>query len=765
MNQEPETKRSKSKKIELIIQQLNSLPTLPAVAARLLQITVRNDTQAEEVVQLIESDPALASRIITMATRASTGIKRQSASLSKAVVLLGFEAVRNAVLSIKVFEALGGPDEGKGGQFDRAGFWKHSLAVACAAKMLVRHIDRRVDPEEVFVCGLLHDMGKVALDACLPKSFARVVQLTESARGNIAELEQRILGIDHTVVGKRLTEKWNLPESIKETVWLHHHYVQALPEAVKHRSIVQTVHLADILAREQHIGYSGNYYLTNSTQAVAGELGCSAEQVDQVARRLREQISERGVLLGLDEMDPEELYHEALCEANRELGELNLHLQQQNRNLRERSVYFELLSELTGSLTATQSLVDVCRLIADLWQRKMAGGNCAVYSKEADELIIEGAVKLKDEAQATVFLVDRTDDPEAISLETADNEEGAGFRVKPAGESHGWFFEQVSPGFEMASTLMIPLRHGGETVGGVLWEQAEGARKYQGQINYLAAFAAGAALAICQAQKHQELLRLSEQLAQANQLLHEAQRELVRKRSMAAVGEMACGAAHEVNNPLAVVVGRSQLLASSEEDSQRREILETISHCGQEITKIVSELMEFAKPSLPKPDSVRVEELINRAADALRDQAARENVQIEVELPGTLPEIFVDEEQIIMAVRELILNAIESYQGQGGTVRLTGDHSELENEVMLEVIDQGCGMVEETVQKAFDPFFSLRQAGRSRGLGLSRSSRYIGENGGRLSLRSKPGTGTTARLVLPVCQMAEKHPVNLEAGF
>jgi len=764
MNEELENKRSKSKKIELIIQQLNGLPTLPAVAARLLQITVRSDTQAHEVVQLIESDPALASRIITMATRAGTGIKRQSASLSKAVVLLGFDAVRNAVLSIKVFEALGGPDHKPDSGFDRTAFWKHSLAVACTTKMLIPHIDRRVDPEEAFLCGLLHDMGKVALDACLPKSFARVVQLTDSARGNIADIEQRILGIDHTVVGKRLAEKWDLPESIKETVWLHHHYAQAIPEAVKHRSIVQTVHIADVLAREQRIGYSGNHYIANSAASVAAEFGCAPEHIDQIARSLREQISDRGTLLGLDELNPDELYHEALGDANRELGDLNLQLQQQNRTLTQRSLYFELLNELGNNLTTNQSVVDVCRLIADLWRQKMKHGHCAVYASEPDDLIIEGAVKLKGDADATVFLVDQSDDPDIIENPEPQFQFNTGFGVFPAGDSHNWFFEQVAPMFDIANTVMIPLRRGNELVGGMLWEQENGIRQYQDQLSQLEAFAAGAALAIRQAQRHQDQLRLSEQLAQANQLLHEAQKEIVQKRSLAAVGEMACGAAHEVNNPLAVVVGRSQLLASSETDHERKEILETISNCGQEIAQIVTELLEFAKPMIPQPTTVGVEDLIHAAIENMTELAEQENVQFQIELNDYIPDIFVDEDQMKTALHELLSNAVESYQGQGGTVWIKGDYNDLDKELIIEIVDQGCGMAEATVQKAFDPFFSQRPAGRGRGLGLSRSNRYIEENRGRLHLSSEPGRGSVARLRLPVTENSESHQMSFETG-
>ncbi|MBN2375952.1 MAG: HDOD domain-containing protein [Sedimentisphaerales bacterium] len=758
MSDAQEFTRSKSKKIELVIQQLNSLPTLPSVAARLLQITVRSDTQAKEVVQLIESDPSLASKIITLSSRISR-VNRQSVSVSKAVVLLGFETVRNAVLSIKVFETLG---EGKGreaGGFDREGFWKHSLAVACAAKMLIKKIDPKVDPEEAFLCGLLHDMGKVALDSCLPKSYARVVELTESSLGNIAEFEQRILGIDHTVVGKRLAEKWNLPESISETVWLHQQPMDMLPEAVKNRSIVKAVHLADVLAREQRIGYSGNYGLFETAEELAEKLNCEGV-IDETARELRKEITDRADLLGLNDVSSEELYYEAMGQANRELGHLNMRLQQQNENLQRRSVYFNLLSEMNGSLRVRQSVVDVCGLIAELWQRHLLSSNCAVYASSQDDMMIEGAIKLQNEIDASVFLVDRTDDPEADLSRQAGQGRSIGFAVSRVGQDYGWFFEQVAPMFAMDRTMVIPLWNGEDLVGGILWEESEQQRDYEKELQEIKAVASGAGLAIRQAQKQESQQQLSEQLAQSNQSLQELQRELLQKRTMAAVGEMACGAAHEMNNPLAVIVGRSELLASTEEDDQRKDILERIATCGQELSQIISDLLEFAKPALPRPEPVDLRMLLQKAAQMQATRTAKENVKIEIELEENLPDVFVDQSQVVQAINEVLVNSIDSYQGQGGVVRLIGRYAELSGEVILEVIDEGCGMTEETVQKALSPFFSLKQAGRNRGLGLSRSSRYVEENGGRLQMHSELGKGSTTKIVLPVSRILEKQTVS-----
>jgi len=760
MNTEQDISRSKSKKIELIIQQLNSLPTLPAIAARLLQLTVKKDTQAADIVELIQSDPALSARIIAMATRANAGMRKQTASLSKVVVFLGFDAVRNAVLSIKVFETLGKTESSKETHgFDRTGFWKHSLAVACAARMLIPYLDKRIDSEEAFLCGLLHDMGKVALDACLPKSYARVVEITESGLGNIAHAETKILGLDHTIVGKRLAEKWNLPETISDTVWLHHQSPKGIPDSVKQKAIVRAVHLADILAREQRIGYSGNHDFSQAAAEVADQMGLKEEILDQIVRVLRSEISDRAMILGLDEMNPDDLYQEALIEANTELGKFNFRLQQQNNQLQLRSKYFHLLVNLSESVQPGQPVVDICSLVAELWQKHLNASQCAVYAYDSDTRIIEGAVKLDTDAKATVFLVDQTEDPAIQGREDTYWKNCAGFSVEKADSRHQWFFEQVAPMFDPAETFAIPLLVGEDIIGGVLWSRSREILDYSEQIKELQSFACSATMAILQSQKHERQMRITEELAQKNTLLHEAQQELLIKRSLAAVGEMACGAAHEINNPLAVVVGRSQLLATSEQDQKRREMLEAISKQGQEIANIITELLNFAKPELPQYHSVSVEGIVQQAVLHRQADADQQQVAFKIHLDTDLPEIFVDAEQISSALEELIRNAIESYQGQSGTVRITARHNELGNEVILEVQDKGVGMDKQTLEKAVTPFFSSKPSGRRRGLGLSRSTRHIANNGGRLNLISDPGQGCTARITLPVSRVPEFHGI------
>src|SRR3954463_14344051 len=166
----------RDKRIDLILQQLDGLPTLPAVALRVLEVTASDNSSAGEVIKLVESDPSLTARILQLVHRADMGVRGDITSVDRAVKLLGFDAVRSAVLAVSVFQTFQHTNPKQPSTFSREAFWKHCVAVGCCCELLAEIMpkERCVDPGEAFVCGLLHDIGKVALDAMLPKSFSRV---------------------------------------------------------------------------------------------------------------------------------------------------------------------------------------------------------------------------------------------------------------------------------------------------------------------------------------------------------------------------------------------------------------------------------------------------------------------------------------------------------------------------------------------------------------------------------------------------------------
>src|SRR3954467_10755763 len=127
----------REKRVDLILQQLEDLPTLPVVAVRVLEATGSDSSSAQEVIKLIESDVALTTRILQLVHRADAGVRGEVNSVERAVVLLGFDAVRSAVLAVSIFQTFGTPaSRGSSAHFSVEEFWKHSVAVACCSELL-----------------------------------------------------------------------------------------------------------------------------------------------------------------------------------------------------------------------------------------------------------------------------------------------------------------------------------------------------------------------------------------------------------------------------------------------------------------------------------------------------------------------------------------------------------------------------------------------------------------------------------------------------
>ena len=140
----------REKRVELILQQLEDLPTLPSVAVRVLEVTASEASDAKEVVSLIQSDPSLTARILQLVHRSDVGVRGEVSSVERAVILLGFEAVRSAVLAISVFETFREADKPLPSQFRRDEFWKHCVAVACccgADRTVTAATDRSIPPK------------------------------------------------------------------------------------------------------------------------------------------------------------------------------------------------------------------------------------------------------------------------------------------------------------------------------------------------------------------------------------------------------------------------------------------------------------------------------------------------------------------------------------------------------------------------------------------------------------------------------------------
>ena len=217
------------------------------------------------------------------------------------------------------------------------------------------------------------------------------------------------------------------------------------------------------------------------------------------------------------------------------------------------------------------------------------------------------------------------------------------------------------------------------------------------------------------------------------------------------IRELAYGAGHEINNPLANIAARAQALLPDEADPERRRRLATIVDQAFRARDMIGGLMIFARPPRPQPTTTAVTRLVNNVIDSLAPVAEQHGVRLVFSGPATPLAVLVDGSQIEESLRAVLLNGIEAIAG-GGTVavEVASEESAEGATCLLTVTDNGTGMSRETAERIFDPFFSGREAGRGIGLGMSKALRLIDANGGRIAVASRPRQGTTVSLRLPL---------------
>ena len=224
-----------------------------------------------------------------------------------------------------------------------------------------------------------------------------------------------------------------------------------------------------------------------------------------------------------------------------------------------------------------------------------------------------------------------------------------------------------------------------------------------------------------------------------------------------ALAEFAAGAGHEINNPVATIVGRVQLLLQDEADPERRQALKIIGGQAYRIRDMIGDVMLFARPPLPQPQDCDVTEAIHSVLSQLRDEAECRGVNFELNLEEGVT-IWADPTQLSVVVSSLVRNSLEAIQ-DGESIRITSrsvsaQHPEC---AFLSVSDRGAGLSEIEREHLFDPFFSGRQAGRGLGFGLPKCWRIVTNHGGWIEAEAPPEGGTTLNVHWPVQEPAARQ--------
>ena len=287
-------KQTDAKAILAKIDRLSEIPTLPAILLEVSRLLQDPDATSQQLAKLIEKDQAITVKILRLVNSAFYGCQSRISDVNSAVVLMGFNTVRNAIISISVIKAFANIKDME--QFKVEDFWRHAIAVAITSRHIALKFNRRA-ADESFVAGLLHDIGKVILSQWFRDLFVDSWKLARETGIPFIQAENALSPLNHAQIGSHLARKWKLPSDFAEAIRWHHS-----PQAFKAVTPVPAiVALSDAIVNRDRvsIGVATKGMFEGVNSDLASALEAHTRTVDEWHPNLEGSIEEAvGVFLG-----------------------------------------------------------------------------------------------------------------------------------------------------------------------------------------------------------------------------------------------------------------------------------------------------------------------------------------------------------------------------------------------------------------------------------------------------------------------------------
>ena len=269
------------------LQCIRNLPSVPLIVFEVARLLDNPMTSASELGKIISNDQGLVAKVLTIANSPLYGIPRRVSTIEFAIVILGFDHIKNIVTALSMFESFKSKNEAN---WNKKSYWLHSIFTATAAK---RISDELGYPRsgEAFTAALLHDLGIAVIQRYFNDEFLKICSLSDEQEFRHLSAEKSIMGITHQEIGQFLTDKWNLPPILGEAILYHH----TPSQADNNKELAAIVHLADYMTQRFRIddfGWDNNYQLDEEVINILnlGDFSYFNKFVDSYEKLFRNQI-------------------------------------------------------------------------------------------------------------------------------------------------------------------------------------------------------------------------------------------------------------------------------------------------------------------------------------------------------------------------------------------------------------------------------------------------------------------------------------------
>ncbi len=699
------------------ISSLRDLPSLPHIIVKLMEACNDETGSLADIADILTNDPSLCSKVLRLVNSAHYGLGSRFEGIDQAVAYLGTHAVKNIATCSAVYQAF---NSCKGDStFNLKVFWWHSLKCALLSRIFAKEVAYG-SPDEAFLAGLLHDIGKLVLWVNFSEKYTELIKKHENRPTMLAAGEDR-LGATHSQIGAWLLDRWKFQSFVADSALYHHEPLERIAHALP---LVQIVYTANKLSGATVDGRG------NGIKVAEKLYGFSQEQVIGFLARSDEELAEVARSFGIEIEAPQES-GEDLSDTDRETQE-NL-----VREVRDRS----LLLGTIRNLVAAQEEKDILKVLQEGFQILFDVQHILffLYDDEKERLVGKEIETLEAPSRISDLII-----PMGL-------EKSLLVSCLVGGQTLDSFSLGQSPELVITDAQMIrflrtdgmlclPLAVRGEYVAVIVVGLDRTQRSHLG--------------------KHFKLLEMFKNEAaltlRVEQLRERQLRKIQSERAEASFA-MARKVVHEVNNPLGIMKNYLKILGIKLKDEGIE--LDEIGILNEEIDRIVYILGGLTAVSEKKPRKwapLDINTLVNDLVKLTAESMIKEQkVAVHVDLDPALPKLMSARDSLKQILINLMKNASEAMT-KGGNLylktRYRGTPLEgTKNRGFVEVTvgDDGPGIPDEIKRRIFEPFVSSK-GGAHSGLGLSIVLNLINGLNGSIVCQSEEGKGTRFKIELPV---------------